>query len=293
MYGECLRVSLPHTTTHTGCILINQPSLRDPSWIFGNPIFSSTSSLNRTCSKRSASWLPSSSRVGIFVGAFDPPRPLPRPRYPPPLERNDPLPRKPRLRDEPNPPRAMLCRNRLRRYRVGGRKAAERAAGLTGEIDCVASVRVLPRSRCDSFRAGLRGFPDHQAPQADTHRRPHHPDSLKVSMKLSRKLSQSHCYRPYDSNEWSNGRIDGVMMMDRLNQLRVGLLRCMLTDFDLGCLLAIDGAFPFPRTPLSSLGLWRIRKLKSTTSPNTVSTPARVGFSFEETARSAPSPNVS
>ena len=80
------------------------------------------------------------------------------------------------------------------------------------------------------------------------------------------------------------------MMMDRLNQLRVGLLRYMLTDSDLGCLLAIDGAFPFPRTPLSSLGLWRIRKLKSTTSPNTVSTPARVGFSFEETARSTPSP---
>lgn len=157
-----MQVSSPHATAHTGCILISQPSFRGPSWTLGNPILSSTSSLNRTCSKRSASWFPSSSRVGTFAGAFDPPCPLPRPRYPPPLERNDPPRRKPRLRDELNPPRAMLWRNRLRRCRCRSRKATVQAVGSAWRNRLRTRMsRVQPRSRRDLFRVGLRGFPDH------------------------------------------------------------------------------------------------------------------------------------
>lgn len=44
------------------------------------------------------------------------------------------------------------------------------------------------------------------------------------------------------------------MTMDRLNQLWMGPLKCMLTDFNLDYLLSIDGAFLFPHMPSSPVG---------------------------------------
>ena len=91
--------------------MTNQPSFMGPSDNRGKPIFSSISSCSLTCSKRSASSVPSSSRCGPGPSCVDaPPRPLPLPR--PPL--NCVLPRvpnrePPRARRPPpeNEPRAM------------------------------------------------------------------------------------------------------------------------------------------------------------------------------------------
>ena len=115
------------------------------------------------------------------------------------------------------------------------------------------SIASVGRSRRNLFRAGLRRFPDHQAPGSN-HQRPRYPDPLKVSTKPYGNPPQSHCRRPHDSNEWSDGLVDGAATMDRLNQLWVGLLRCTLTGFNFGCFLATDGAFSFLYTQPSPVG---------------------------------------
>lgn len=115
-----------------------------------------------------------------------------------------------------------------------------RGGNRINEVKLIVTSR---ESRRDLFRVGLRGFPDHQTTEGWHHQQRRYPDPLKVSKKLPRNLSQPHCRRPYDSNEWSHGRIDGVTMMDRSNQSWVGLLRCTLTCFNFGCFLATDGAF--------------------------------------------------